>query len=118
NETDGAHTIEELARSANKLGLRYIAVTDHSRRLALAHGLSEDRLLAQIDKIDSFNETHVGLEVLKGIEVDIIENGSLDLPDSVLARLDLVIGAVHSQFGLSREKQTSRILRAMNHPHF
>jgi DNA polymerase (family X) len=118
SETDGAHTFEELARAARRLGLRYIAVTDHSRRLAFAHGLDENRLLAQIDLIDAFNETHAGIEVLKGIEVDILENGALDLPDATLARLDLVIGAIHSQFGLSREKQTERVLRAMERPHF
>jgi DNA polymerase (family 10) len=118
SETDGANTLEELAQAAKERGLRYIAVTDHSRRLAFAHGLDENRLLAQIDRIDAFNDTHAGVEVLKGIEVDILENGALDLPDATLARLDLVIGAVHSQFGLSREKQTERILRAMERPHF
>lgn len=117
-ETDGAHTLEELAQRATTLGLQYIAVTDHSRRLALAHGLNEDRLFAQIEQIDAFNETHPGIEVLKGIEVDILENGDLDLPDSVLARLNLVVGAIHSQFDLSRDKQTNRILRAMDRPHF
>ena len=118
NETDGAHTLDELAQAAKKMGLRYIAVTDHSRRLAFAHGLDENRLLAQIDRIDAFNETHSGVKVLKGIEADILENGALDLPDAALARLDLVIGAIHSQFELSREKQTERILRAMERPHF
>ncbi len=118
SETDGANTLEELAQAAQELGLRYFAVTDHSRRLAFASGLDENRLLAQIDRIDAFNDTHAGIKVLKGVEVDILENGALDLPDTTLARLDLVIGAIHSQFGLSREKQTERILRAMERPHF
>lgn len=118
NETDGAHDLDELAEAAKKLGLRYIALTDHSRRLALAHGLTVERLLAQIDRIDAFNETRREITVLKGVEVDILESGALDLPNSVLSKLDLVIGAVHSRFGLSREKQTNRILRALDHPHF
>jgi DNA polymerase (family X) len=118
SETDGANTLEELAKAAKKLGLAYIAITDHSRRLAFAHGLDETRLLAQIERIDAFNEGRKGIEVLKGVEVDILENDDLDLPDATLARLDLVIGAIHSGFGLSRDKQTARILRAMDHPHF
>jgi DNA polymerase (family 10) len=118
SETDGAHSFEELALAAKKLGLGYIAVTDHSRRLAFARGLDESRLFAQIDRIDAFNATHDGIEVLKGIEVDILEDGALDLPDRALARLDLVIGAIHGGFGLSRETQTERILRAMERPHF
>jgi len=118
SETDGANTFEELAQAAKKMGLQYVAVTDHSRRLAFAHGLDENRLLAQVDRVDAFNETRPGIKVLKGIEVDILENGALDLPDAALSRLDLVIGAIHSQFGLSREKQTERILRAMERPHF
>jgi DNA polymerase (family 10) len=72
----------------------------------------------QIDEIDRLNEQLSGITVLKGIEVDILENGALDLPDDVLGRLDLVVGAVHSQFNLSRKRQTHRVLNAMDHPHF
>jgi len=118
NETDGTQTLEVMASEAGKQGLRYIAVTDHSRRLTVAHGLSVDRLLAQIDRIDALNARTAGVTVLKGVEVDILENGALDLPDSVLGRLDLVVGAIHSHFGLSSPKQTERILRAMDRPHF
>ncbi len=118
NESDGTQTFELMASEARKQGLRYIAVTDHSRRMTVANGLSVDRLLAQIDRIDAFNARSAGVTVLKGIEVDILENGALDLPDSVLARLDLVVGAIHSHFGLSLAKQTERILRAMDRPHF
>jgi DNA polymerase (family 10) len=107
-----------MADVARARGLAYIAITEHSRRLTVTHGLDEKRLLKQIEEIDKLNDRLKGITVLKGIEVDILEDGSLDLPDRVLARLDLVIGAVHSKFHLSRQKQTTRILRAMERPYF
>jgi DNA polymerase (family 10) len=116
--SDGHNTLEEMARAASALGLSYLAITEHSRRLAMAHGLDPRRLAEQCDAIDRLNETLKGIVLLKSIEVDILEDGSLDLPDSALARLDLVVGAVHSRFDLSRARQTERILRAMDHPHF
>ncbi|MGE5540508.1 MAG: DNA polymerase/3'-5' exonuclease PolX [Gemmatimonas sp.] len=116
--TDGHDTLAALAKAAHQRGLEYIAVTDHSRRLAMAHGLDAKRLRQQMDAIDRLNGARHGAILLKGIEVDILEDGKLDLPDSALAGLDIVIGAVHSQFGLTRAKQTERILRAMERPHF
>ena len=116
--TDGRNTIEELARGAKDLGFDYIAITEHSKRLTMVHGLDAKRLLKQMEQIDKLNDQLKGISVLKGIEVDIQEDGSLDLPDDVLGQLDLVIGAVHSKFHLTRAKQTQRILRAMDHPHF
>ena len=116
--TDGRNTLLEMAQAAKAMGFEYLAITEHSRHLTVAHGLSPQQLLQQMDEIDRLNETLQGITLLKGIEVDILEDGNLDLPDSVLARLDLVIGAVHSKFELSRAKQTERILRAMAHPHF
>jgi len=116
--TDGRNTIKEMVEAARKRGFEYLAITDHSRRLAMAHGLDPKRLFEQLEEIDRLNEASPGLMILKGIEVDILEDGSLDLPDEDLARLDLVVGAVHSHFRLSREKQTERILRAMDRPHF
>ncbi len=116
--SDGRHTIRELAEEARRRGWQYLAITDHSPRLAVTHGLDAGRLAQQMDEIDRLNETLEGVRVLKGIEVDILEDGTLDLPDSVLGRLDLVVAAVHSHFNLPREKQTARILRAMDHPHF
>lgn len=116
--TDGHNTLEEMAKAAKALGLSYIAITEHSRRLTVAHGLDPERLAAQCDEIDRLNEKLPGITLLKGIEVDILEDGELDLPDSALARLDIVIGAVHSRFDLPRAKQTERILRAMDHPYF
>ena len=116
--TDGHNTLREMADAAKARGWSYLAITEHSRRLTVAHGLDEKRLLKQIDEIDRLNDELRGITVLKGIEVDILEDGRLDLPDRVLARLDLVIGAVHSQFHLSRARQTERILKAMAQPYF
>ena len=116
--TDGHDTLRDMALAAKALGLEYLAITEHSRRLTVAHGLDPVRLATQCDEIDLLNTKLEGITLLKGIEVDILEDGNLDLPDSVLARLDLVVGAVHSRFDLSRAKQTERILRAMDHPHF
>jgi DNA polymerase (family X) len=116
--TDGHDTLRGMALAAKALGLEYLAITEHSRRLTVAHGLDPQQLAKQCDEIDLLNTKLDGITLLKGIEVDILEDGSLDLPDAVLARLDLVIGAVHSKFELSRAKQTERILRAMDSPHF
>jgi len=116
--TDGRNTLEEMAQAAAQQGLKYLAITEHSRRLTVAKGLDAERLARQMDEIDLLNTKLSGITLLKGIEVDILEDGSLDLPDALLARLDLVVGAVHSKFNLSRKNQTERILRAMNAPHF
>lgn len=116
--TDGHNTIEQLAAAGKQHGWSYIAITEHSKRLTVAHGLDKKRLLKQIEQIDRINDKLDSITVLKGIEVDILEDGSLDLPDDVLGQLDLVIGAVHSKFNLSRSKQTDRIIRAMDQKHF
>jgi DNA polymerase (family 10) len=116
--TDGHNTLREMALAGKSHGLEYIAVTDHSRELRVARGLDPLRLKRQCDEIDMLNEELEGITLLKGIEVDILEDGTLDLPNHVLAHLELVIGAVHSKFELSRVRQTERILRAMEHPHF
>ncbi|MBI4001126.1 MAG: DNA polymerase/3'-5' exonuclease PolX [Nitrospira defluvii] len=116
--TDGRHSLKEMAEAARRRGLKYLAITDHSRRLTMAKGLDPQRLLMQMDDIDRLNATLSGIRLLKGIEVDILEDGNLDLPDDVLGRLDLVVGAVHSYFRLSKAQQTERILKAMDHPHF
>jgi DNA polymerase (family 10) len=107
-----------MAEAARAHGLRYLAITDHSRRLAMAHGLDAGRLAKQIDRIDELNAGLEGITLLKGVEVDILEDGALDLPEAVLQRLDLVVGAIHHSFDLPRERQTDRLLRAMDHPHF
>lgn len=115
--SDGHNSVREMALAAKAVGLTYIAITEHSRRLTVARGLDPGGVLKQIDEIDRLNGKLAGITILKGIEVDILEDGSLDLPDSVLKRLDIVVGAVHSAFNLPRGKQTERILRAMNNPH-
>jgi DNA polymerase (family 10) len=116
--TDGRNTIQEMGAAARARGLEYLAITDHSKRLTMAKGLDPKRLFDQLEEIDRLNASSIGITLLKGIEVDILEDGSLDLPDEDLSRLDLVVGAVHSHFGLSRQKQTERILRAMDRPYF
>ncbi len=116
--TDGRYSIEDMALAARELGYEYIAVTDHSRRVTMAHGLDEKRLRQELEEIDRLNERLESIRILKGCEVDILEDGRLDLPDSVLAELDLAVCSVHYQFNLPREKQTARILRAMDHPYF
>ena len=116
--TDGHNSLREMAEAARERNLEYLAITEHSRRLTVAHGLDVKRLRRQMEDIDALNASLRGITILKGIEVDILEDGALDLPNDVLGELDLVIGAVHSQFKLTRAKQTRRILKAMDHPHF
>lgn len=116
--TDGHHSLREMALAGKAYGFEYLAITEHSRRLTFAHGLDSARLAQQCDEIDQLNAELTGITLLKSIEVDILQDGNLDLPDSALARLDLVVGAIHSHFNLSRAKQTERILRAMHHPYF
>ena len=116
--SDGAASIREMAEAAQARGYEYLAVTDHSKRLTVANGLDEARLLKQLDEIDEVNAGLRGLTLLKGIEVDILEDGALDLSDAVLDRLDVVVGSVHSRFNLPREQQTARVLKAMDHPRF
>ena len=116
--TDGRNTLKEMALAARAFGFEYLAITEHSRRVAMAHGLDPQRLAKQVDEIDRLNATLDGITLLKGIEVDILEDGALDLPDSSLAALDLVVGAVHSRFNLTRAQQTERILKAMDAPYF
>ncbi len=115
--TDGTASIMAMAQAAQARGYAYIALTDHSRRIAMAHGLDPARLGRQSREIDRLNERLHGLTILKGIEVDILENGQLDLPDAALAKLDIVIAAIHSHFDLPREAQTQRMIRAINNPH-
>lgn len=116
--SDGNASLAEMVAAARASGLEYLAVTEHSRRLAMTHGLDARRLGRQMDEIDRLNEELKDIVLLKGIEVDILEDGSLDLPDSVLGKLDLVVGALHSQLTLPAAKQTARILRAIDHRHF
>ena len=113
--SDGRNSLTEMALAAKAAGLSYIAITDHSDVLKIAGGLSAARLTRQLDEIDRLNAELSGITLLKGAEVDVLENGRLDYPDSLLAKLDIVIGAIHSHFDLPRAKQTERVLRAMDH---
>ena len=117
NLTDGKNTLEEMAEAAQKLGYKYIANTDHSKRVTVAGGLDEKQVFENIKRTDKLNENFKDFKILKGIEVDILEDGSLDLSDKVLKELDIVVGAIHYKFNLSREEQTERILRAMDNPY-
>ena len=117
NWTDGTASIEEMVRAAKAKGYAYVAITDHSRHVTVAHGMDAARLLKQLDEIERISEKVSGINVLKGIELDILADGKLDLPDKVLSRLDLVIAAVHYKFDMSRAAQTDRIIRAMDNSH-
>jgi DNA polymerase (family 10) len=116
--TDGRSTLKEMVEAARGLGYSYLAITDHSRAVSVARGFDRKRLEQQIEEIDKLTDEYSGFRILKGIEVDILEDGSLDLPDAVLEKLDLTVCSVHSKFELSTEKQTERIIRAMDNPHF
>ncbi|HEV58247.1 MAG TPA: DNA polymerase/3'-5' exonuclease PolX [Phycisphaerales bacterium] len=118
NYTDGRHTIEQMARAAQKRGYKYLAIADHSQRITVAHGLMPKALREQIEQIDRLNDRLKGFVVLKAIEVDILADGRLDLPDEVLKELDLRVCSIHSKFNLSRTEQTERVLRAMDNPYF
>ena len=116
--SDGHGTLEEMADAAREMGYEYLAITDHSQYVGVTQGLDAGELAEQMDAIDALNEKLEGIRLLKAIEVDILEDGSLDLPDDVLEVLDLRICSVHSKFNLSRDEQTERILRAMDNPNF
>lgn len=115
--SDGAATLEEIAAHARQLGYTYVAITDHSQSLHIANGLSEERLYRQIEEIERINRTLSGFRLLSGTEVDIKSDGTLDFPDDLLARLDLVIASVHSGFKQSEDRITGRLLSAIHHPH-
>lgn len=114
--TDGRNSLEEMAQAAKDRGYDYLAITDHSRRLTMTGGLDEKRLREQMKEIERLNDSLKGITLLKGIEVDILEDGSLDLPDEVLEELDLVVCSVHHKLNLSEKKQTERVLKALENP--
>lgn len=113
NWTDGTNSVLEMAQAAKKIGLEYIAITDHSKRLAFVNGLDEKKLEKQGKEIDQANKKISGIKILKGIEVDILKDGRLDLKDEALRKLDVVGASVHSDFNLSRADQTKRVIRAI-----
>jgi len=114
--SDGHHPLEKLVEAAEARGYEYIIVSDHSRSLTIAGGLSVEELRAQRAKIAELQPRH-RIRILSGSECDILEDGRLDFPDEILAELDVVLGAVHSRFKQSRPEMTARIVRALGHPH-
>ncbi|HEY8416737.1 MAG TPA: DNA polymerase/3'-5' exonuclease PolX [Limnochordales bacterium] len=115
--SDGLHSIEEMARAAQARGYQYIAITDHSRSLGVARGLDPERLEEQLAEIERLNRRLDGFRILSGCEVDILRDGTLDLPDELLARLDVVVASVHSAMQQDEAEMTERIVAAMRNPH-
>ncbi|MGD0351936.1 MAG: DNA polymerase/3'-5' exonuclease PolX [Dehalococcoidia bacterium] len=115
--SDGQDSIEDMAKSAKALGYLYLAITDHSAGRGIAHGLSEERLRKQIQEIIRLNEHLKGIRIFTGTEVDIRADGSIDLPDKLLADLDVVVAAIHSAMNQSEEQITRRLVGAIENPH-
>jgi DNA polymerase (family 10) len=117
-ETDGRATLEEMAAAAHERGYEYIAITDHSKALAMANGLDEARVVAHSRRVRELNASGaLGLRVFSGIECDILRDGAMDLANDALAELDVVIGSVHSHMNLEPAEMTDRLLRALECPH-
>lgn len=112
--TDGRYSAEQMAEAAKKRGYGYLAVTDHSKHVTVARGMDAARLAMAVKEIDKLNGKLKGITLLKSIELDILADGSLDLPDGILGELDLVVCSIHYNFNLSKEKQTERVIRAMD----
>ncbi len=115
-ETDGRNTIEEMAEAALAHGYKYMAITDHSKNLAFANGLDDKRAVEHIQRIHEANDKIAGIRIFAGIEVDILADGTLDLSDSVLEQMDIVIASVHSHFNQSSAEMTDRLLNAVENP--
>ncbi|MGD8279415.1 MAG: PHP domain-containing protein [Gemmatimonadota bacterium] len=114
--SDGRDTVERMARACLSRGYAYLAITDHSRSLRVARGLSPERLRMQWAEIDRVRARVPEIRILRGLEVDILPSGGLDLPDDMLEALDLVIISVHSRLDMPRARFTDRVIRAMSHP--
>jgi putative hydrolase len=115
--SDGGSPIAEMAEAARDLGHSYLALTDHSPRLTIAHGLDRERLLRQLEVVAELNSTMAPFRILTGIEVDILEDGTLDQDEQVLARLDVVVASVHSKLKMESHEMTKRMVRAIESPH-
>jgi DNA polymerase (family 10) len=117
NYSDGKHTIEEMARGADALGMSYLTITDHSPTAFYAGGLKEEQLYRQWEEIDYVQEK-VKVKLLRGTESDILANGSLDYPDRILDQLDVIIASIHSRYRMDESQMTERITTAMRQPWF
>ena len=114
--SDGHNTLEEMAEAARELGLEYLGIADHSRSSVQGHGISAEKLLAQVGAIRKLNKTFNGFRLFAGVECDILRDGSLDFPDQVLSQLDYVVVSVHSAFNLNESEMTQRVIRALENP--
>jgi len=114
--TDGRNSIQEMAVAARQRGYDYVAITDHTRNVRIANGLEVEAVPAYLEQIEAVNRALTGITVLKGLEVDILADGSMDMPDEILARLDVVIASIHSHFDQPESQMTARVLRAVDHP--
>lgn len=117
NWSDGGAEIEQMVATARQLGHEYVVLTDHSARLTVAHGLDRERLERQLDVLAELNERVAPFRILTGMEVDILEDGSLDLAEDLLARLDVVVASVHSKLRMERQQMTARMVQAVASPH-
>ena len=115
-ETDGRNTIEEMAEAAKAFGYKYMAITDHSKNLAFANGLDDKRAVEHIQRIRAANDKIDGITIFAGVEVDILADGTLDLSDSVLEQMDIVIASVHSHFAQDPAQMTERLMKAVSNP--
>ena len=115
-ETDGRATLEEMAEAARALGYEYIAITDHSKALAMANGLDEKRAVAFAKQVRELNRDGLPLRIFSGLECDIRRDGEMDLAEDALAELDIVIGSVHSHMNLEAAEMTDRLMRALESP--
>jgi len=115
--SDGAHDLDAVIGAVRQRKYGYVAITDHSKGLGVAHGLSEDRVREQMEEIDAANRKLKGFRVLKGIEVDIRGDGTLDLPDALLSELDIVVASIHSGFRQPGEQLTKRLVAAIRNPY-
>lgn len=116
NATDGKATLQEMAEAAAALGYEYITITDHSKALAMANGLDEERVVAFAQQVRELNRQGLPLRVFSGLECDILRDGSMDISEDALAELDMVIGSVHSSFNIESTEMTDRLLRALESP--
>jgi DNA polymerase (family 10) len=114
--SDGKNTLREMVEACRDRGYAYLAITDHSRAVTVAGGLEPDEVRRQWEEIDRVRDEVEGIRLLRSLEIDILEDGSLDMPDDILRELDLVLVSVHSFMGLGKEEMTSRVIRALEHP--
>lgn len=115
--TGGENTIEEMAKRAIELGYLYIGIADHTKFLRIENGLDEKQLMEQRKEIDELNNKIKGIKILQGCEANILDDGSIDIDDKVLAKLDFVIAGIHSGFKMNEKRITQRIIKAMENPH-